>query len=58
VSTPYNQVAGQNADRVAALRDGVFAVTMTLLAVVQLYFIVTPRIPGLDRLLWPGDHRP
>jgi len=29
--TTYNQVAGQNAERLAALSDGVFAVAMTLL---------------------------
>ena len=29
--TAYNQVAGQNAERLAALSDGVFAVAMTLL---------------------------
>ena len=29
--TGYNQVAGQNAERLAALSDGVFAVAMTLL---------------------------
>jgi uncharacterized membrane protein len=29
--TQYNQIAGQNAERLAALSDGVFAVAMTLL---------------------------
>ena len=29
--TTYNQVAGQSAERLAALSDGVFAVAMTLL---------------------------
>ena len=29
--TTYNRVAGQNAERLAALSDGVFAVAMTLL---------------------------
>ncbi len=29
--TPYNRVAGQNIDRLAALSDGIFAVAMTLL---------------------------
>jgi uncharacterized membrane protein len=29
--TTYNQVAGQNVERLAALSDGVFAVAMTLL---------------------------
>ena len=29
--THYNRIAGQNAERLAALRDGVFAVAMTLL---------------------------
>ncbi len=28
----YNQIAGQSAERLAALSDGVFAVAMTLLA--------------------------
>ena len=27
----YNQIAGQNAERLAALSDGIFAVAMTLL---------------------------
>jgi|SRR5271165_469501 len=32
MTTSYNQVAGQSAERLAALSDGVFAVAMTLLA--------------------------
>jgi uncharacterized membrane protein len=31
VTTAYNRIAGQNAERLAALSDGVFAVAMTLL---------------------------
>lgn len=32
MTTSYNRIAGQSADRLAALSDGVFAVAMTLLA--------------------------
>ncbi len=32
MTTDYNQIAGQSAERLAALSDGVFAVAMTLLA--------------------------
>ena len=32
MTTTYNQIAGQSAERLAALSDGVFAVAMTLLA--------------------------
>ena len=32
MTTSYNQIAGQSAERLAALSDGVFAVAMTLLA--------------------------
>jgi len=31
MTTSYNRIAGQNAERLAALSDGVFAVAMTLL---------------------------
>jgi uncharacterized membrane protein len=31
MATPYNRIAGQSVDRLAALSDGVFAVAMTLL---------------------------
>lgn len=31
MSTPYNRIAGQNVERLAALSDGIFAVAMTLL---------------------------
>ena len=31
MSTPYNRIAGQSVERLAALSDGVFAVAMTLL---------------------------
>jgi len=31
MSTAYNRIAGQNAERLAALSDGIFAVAMTLL---------------------------
>src|SRR5271165_3458624 len=30
-NTPYNQIAGQSLERLAALSDGIFAVAMTLL---------------------------
>jgi uncharacterized membrane protein len=33
-------------------------VSVIALAAVQLYFIVSPRVPGLDRLLLPGDGKP
>jgi len=29
--TPYNQIAGQSVERLAAISDGIFAVAMTLL---------------------------
>lgn len=32
--------------------------SVAALAAVQLYFIISPHIPGLDRLLQPGDHEP
>ncbi len=31
MTTPYNRIAGQSAERLAALSDGVFSITMTLL---------------------------
>jgi uncharacterized membrane protein len=31
MATPYNRIAGQSAERLAALSDGIFAVAMTLL---------------------------
>lgn len=31
MTTPYNRIAGQSVERLAALSDGVFAVAMTLL---------------------------
>jgi len=51
---------------VAQLAYGIAALTCLLntyvsvaaLAVVQLYFIVSPRVPGLDRVLQPGDDEP
>jgi len=58
VSEGYNQFSGRTLDRVQALADGVFAVAMAALATfaspvaaigalaaVQLFFIVSPRIP-------------
>jgi uncharacterized membrane protein len=30
-NTPYNQIAGQSVERLAAIGDGIFAVAMTLL---------------------------
>lgn len=32
--------------------------SVAALAAVQLYFIISPHIPGLDRLLQPGDYEP
>ena len=37
----YNLVAGQSVERLAALNDGIFAVSMTLL--VQINYAIAPR---------------
>jgi hypothetical protein len=46
----YNQVAGRRVDRIAALSDGVFAIAMTLIVLVQLKFAIAPTIPILSRV--------
>ncbi|HEV2491354.1 MAG TPA: TMEM175 family protein [Candidatus Acidoferrales bacterium] len=50
MSTPYDQIAGQNVERLAALSDGIFAVAMTLL-VLDLH---TPAASAIhsERDLW------
>jgi uncharacterized membrane protein len=45
MTTSYNKVAGQSAERLAALSDGIFAVAMTLL-VLDLRLPVTETIHG------------
>ena len=44
----YNQIAGQNLDRLAALSDGIFAVAMTLL-------VLDLRVPARDLVHSEGD---
>jgi hypothetical protein len=44
MTEPYNRFSGQSLDRLTSLSDGVFA-----LAIVQLYFIVSPRLPRVGR---------
>jgi uncharacterized membrane protein len=50
MGTTYNQVAGQNVERLAALSDGVFAVAMTLL-VLDLHAPAAEAIRG-EQGLW------
>jgi hypothetical protein len=40
VSEPYNRFTGQSLEHLTALSDGLFAV-------VQLYYIVSPRLPRI-----------
>ena len=50
MATPYNQIAGQSVERLAALSDGIFAVAMTLL-VLDLHTPLSEAIHG-DVALW------
>jgi uncharacterized membrane protein len=47
-NTTYNLFAGQSLERLAALSDGLFAIAMTLLALV--IYVIAARIPTLYRL--------
>jgi TMEM175 potassium channel family protein len=52
MSTVYNRIAGQNAERLAALSDGIFAFAMTLL-------VLDMRVPAIEAIhsehdLWRG----
>jgi len=50
MSASYNQIAGQSAERLAALSDGIFAVAMTLL-------VLELRVPGRELIHSEGDLR-
>ncbi len=50
MNTPYNRIAGQSVERIAALSDGVFAVAMTLL-VLDLHAPVVEAVRG-EAELW------
>lgn len=58
MATTYNQIAGQNVGRLAALSDGLFAVAMTLLVLdlrvpdilVQLNYAIALLVGLLSRL--------
>jgi Endosomal/lysosomal potassium channel TMEM175 len=47
-NTPYNQIAGQSVERLAAISDGIFAVAMTLL-VLDLHDPDSLAVPHLIR---------
>ena len=48
MTTAYNWIAGHNAERLAALSDGVFAVAMTLL-------VLDLRAPSAESIHGEGD---
>jgi uncharacterized membrane protein len=50
MTTPYNRIAGQSVERLAALSDGIFAVAMTLL-VLDLHAPAAQAIHG-EHALW------
>jgi uncharacterized membrane protein len=47
MNTSYNQIAGQNVERLAAMSDGIFALAMTLLGL-DLRVPATQARPSLD----------
>jgi uncharacterized membrane protein len=48
MESSYNRIAGQSAERLAALSDGIFAVAMTLL-------VLDLRLPAADAI--HGEHQ-
>ncbi len=49
MTVTYSQIAARGLERIAALSDGLFAIAMTLIVLVQLNFAIAPRIPVLSR---------